>query len=238
MLLDAEGEGTVGRFNGLDDAITGAGRHAEAGRDLGTAGGWKVLGRGMDKRLILILGGARAGKSTFAEKLAQQHGGRVVYLATARVTDEEMRQRVEAHRRARPAAWRTVEAPETAPAALRMAASQADVILLDCLTNLVANRMITWAQEHYEDPPLAELQAKEAEVAAAVEELLAAYREGTASLIVVSNEVGLGVVPPYALGRAFRDALGRANAAVAAAADEVYWLVAGIAAKLKGPTGS
>jgi len=190
----------------------------------------------MNKQLILILGGVRAGKSTFAEQLAQERGGRVVYLATARVTDEEMRQRVAAHRRARPAAWRTVEASETAPQALREAASQADVILLDCLTNLVANRMIPSAHETYEDPPLAELQAKEADVAAVVEELLVAYRAGTASLIVVSNEVGLGVVPPYALGRAFRDALGRANAAVAAAADEVYWLVAGIATKIKGPS--
>jgi adenosylcobinamide kinase/adenosylcobinamide-phosphate guanylyltransferase len=186
-----------------------------------------------EKSLCLILGGVRSGKSTFAERRALAHGGPVTYLATARVTDEEMRERIAAHRRARPAAWTTCEAAETVPAALRAASAQPGVVLLDCLTNFVANLMTVRPEEHYEDPPREELQAAEERVVAAVQDLLAAYAAGSADLIIVSNEVGLGVVPPYALGRAYRDALGRANAAVAAAADEVYWMVAGLALRIK-----
>lgn len=185
------------------------------------------------KRLCLILGGVRSGKSTFAEGRAAAHPGPVTYLATARPTDEEMRERIAAHRRNRPASWITVEAPDTVPEALRLAGARPGLVLLDCLTNFVANLMTTLPHEHYEDPPREELQAMEQRVGLAIRDLLEAYAAGRADLIIVSNEVGLGVVPPYALGRVYRDALGRANMAVAAAADEVYWMVAGLPLRIK-----
>lgn len=185
------------------------------------------------KRLCLILGGVRSGKSTFAERRAGTHPGPVTYLATARPMDEEMRDRIAAHRRARPASWVTVEAPDTAPEALRAASARRGLVLLDCLTNFVANLMMSLPWEHYEDPPREQLRDMEQRIDIAIQDLLEAYAAGRADLIIVSNEVGLGVVPPYALGRTYRDALGRANAAVAAAADEVYWLVAGIPLRIK-----
>jgi len=185
------------------------------------------------KRLCLILGGVRSGKSTFAESRAAAHPGPVTYLATARPTDAEMWARIAAHRRNRPASWITVEAPDTVPEALRRAGAQPGLVLLDCLTNFVANLMTTRPHEHYEDPPPEELQAVEQRVGLAIQDLLEAYTAGCADLIIVSNEVGLGVVPPYALGRIYRDALGRANMAVAAVADEVYWMVAGLPLRIK-----
>ena len=185
------------------------------------------------KSLCLILGGVRSGKSTFAEGRAATHGGPVTYLATARVTDAEMRERIENHRRSRPAIWRTVEAPEAVPEALREALTGPGVVLLDCLTNWVANLMIPLPQEHYEDPSHEEVREMQARISAAIPELLAAYAAGSGDLIIVSNEVGLGVVPPYLLGRAYRDVLGQANAAVAAGADEVFWMMAGLALRIK-----
>ncbi|MHB1133690.1 MAG: bifunctional adenosylcobinamide kinase/adenosylcobinamide-phosphate guanylyltransferase [Chloroflexota bacterium] len=180
-------------------------------------------------RLILVIGGARAGKSDFAEDLAADLGGRVVFVATAEARDEEMRARIATHQAARPADWRTVEAPLDVGAAL--VGVQADVALLDCLTLLVSNHLGRQAgDDPYVDGGLAQARA------ALLEELdaLVAWQSQTAaSLIVVSNEVGLGLVPPYPLGRAYRDLLGWANRRLALVADEVYLLVAGLPVEIK-----
>lgn len=180
----------------------------------------------MGKRLTLVLGGARSGKSSHAQRLAAERGEAVVYVATAEAGDGEMADRIAAHRAERPAHWQTLEAPRAVGAAIRSGVKQADVILIDCLT-LLANNVVV---------PLPEsVTAQEAEAAlnVEVEELLKAYAASDAEWIIVSNEVGLGLVPPYPLGRVYRDALGRANQRLAAVADEVLFMVAGLPLKVK-----
>ena len=180
----------------------------------------------MAAELTLILGGARSGKSAFAQHLAGRLGGRVLYVATAEAGDDEMAARIAAHRAERPADWLTLEAPTGVGAALRSAPA-ADVVVVDCLT-LLANNVIV---------PLPEdLTAAQAEAALLreVDALLAALGERGGAGLVVSNEVGLGLVPPYPLGRVYRDALGRANQRLAAAAGNVLFMVAGLPLVVKG----
>jgi adenosylcobinamide kinase / adenosylcobinamide-phosphate guanylyltransferase len=183
----------------------------------------------MEKVLILILGGARSGKSSYAEQLATQRGTRVTYVATAQAWDEEMAARIGKHKAQRPAHWRTVEAPQQVGAAL--AAAEADggeweVVLVDCLTLLASNVILAL-------PEPVEVAAAENALRGEVDALLAAYAQSRATWIVVSNEVGLGIVPTYPLGRVYRDALGRANQQLAAAADEVLFMVAGLPMRVK-----
>lgn len=174
--------------------------------------------------LILILGGARSGKSAYAERLARERGGAVLFVATATAGDDEMARRIAAHRAERPAEWRTLEAP--ADVAARVAAADpAGTILLDCVTLLVSNLLL--AHEAAGEDAVA------AAVAGEVERLLALAASDAATWIIVSNEVGMGLVPPYPLGRAYRDLLGRVNAQLAARADRAYLLVAGLPLDLK-----
>ena len=189
-------------------------------------------------RLTLILGGARSGKSTFAEERAKDLGGdSVLYVATSESKDEEMQQRVTKHRAGRPPAWGTLESPRNVAQALREERNAAKVVLLDCMTFLVANYLMDAAAP--KDHPFGNLRTDpfdpriEADVVAEVEALVAYVKESKIELLVVSNEVGLGVVPPYELGRAYRDILGRANQILARHADEVQLLVAGIPLKVK-----
>lgn len=189
-------------------------------------------------KLTLILGGARSGKSTFAEKRARELGGdNVMYVATSETKDEEMFQRVEKHRTERPPAWETVEASRNVAQAIRQARSAATVILLDCMTFLVANHLMDAAapeEDPFDAPSTDPFDAEiEADVVAEVEALITYVQESDVELLVVSNEVGLGVVPPYELGRAYRDILGRANQILAQHADEVQILVAGLPMKVK-----
>jgi adenosylcobinamide kinase/adenosylcobinamide-phosphate guanylyltransferase len=170
----------------------------------------------------LVLGGARSGKSTFAERRAAESGRPVLYLATATAGDAEMAARIAAHRAARPADWRTVEAPLEPAAAIRAHARAGDLVLLDCVTLWVSNRL------------LADPAPSDADLVGAAEGIADAALERRADLVAVSNEVGLGVVPPYPLGRRYRDALGRVNQALAARADEAVLLVAGLPLRLKG----
>jgi adenosylcobinamide kinase/adenosylcobinamide-phosphate guanylyltransferase len=189
-------------------------------------------------KLTLILGGARSGKSTFAEQRAKELGGdSVLYVATSETKDEEMQQRVEKHRAERPSTWGTLEAPRNVAQALRQEGSAAKVILLDCMTFLVANHLLDAAGpegDPFAAPSADPFDAKiEADVVAEVEALVAYVGETEVEMLVVSNEVGLGIVPPYELGRAYRDILGRANQILARHADEVQLLVAGIPMKVK-----
>lgn len=174
--------------------------------------------------IVLVTGGARSGKSRWARERALETGGEAVtVVATATVTDEEMGRRIRRHREERPEGWTTIEEPLDAARAVRGATDE--VVLLDCLTLLVANVML--AAEPREEASLLATAHR------ATEELLgaAAGREGT--LLVVSNEVGMGVVPPTPLGRWFRDAQGMANQRVAAVATEVVLLVSGQALRVK-----
>ncbi|MBI4787769.1 MAG: bifunctional adenosylcobinamide kinase/adenosylcobinamide-phosphate guanylyltransferase [Chloroflexi bacterium] len=187
----------------------------------------------MGKRLTLILGGARSGKSDFAQALAlKRGGGDVLFVATAQALDGEMIARIQNHRAARDAQWQTLEAPRAVARALR-AAPPARLVLLDCVTFWVSNVLL--ADDRAADPSTAvdASPVAEQEMLNEADELIAWYRESEADLIVVSNEVGMGVVPPYELGRAYRDLLGAINRKIAAAADEVFWLVAGLPIEIK-----
>ena len=195
-------------------------------------------------KLTLILGGARSGKSSYAEKRAKELGGdNVLYLATSQIKDKEMQERVDKHRADRPAAWGTLEAPRDLANALRkpqQASDQerpADVILLDCVTFLVANHLMDAAAPEDDpfDDPSADPFAKqiEAAVVAEVESLIEYVQKNDVEMLVVSNEVGLGLVPAYELGRAYRDILGRANQILARHADEVLFFEAGLPMKVK-----
>lgn len=188
-----------------------------------------------ESTLTLILGGARSGKSSYAEILAPKLGRPVLYVATAEALDGEMRARVASHRASRPPEWATLEAPLNTGAALQAApeAEGAGVILLDCLTLLVSNVLLS--TEGADGPEASELDtdlAREA-VQAEVEALLEAQRVLGAHLIVVSNEVGLGLVPPYRLGRVYRDCLGWANQELASIADRAILMIAGLPVDLK-----
>jgi adenosylcobinamide kinase/adenosylcobinamide-phosphate guanylyltransferase len=176
--------------------------------------------------LILVTGGARAGKSTFAEQLARQLGGEeVCYLATAEPGDDEMRARITAHRAARPAGWRTVEAPRDVGAVLRGLMIPARptpwVVLLDCLTLLVSNVLLAHGGEDA-------WPAVEAEITDVLR-----FAEQSVTVIVVTNEVGMGIVPEHRLARVYRDLLGRANQRLASMAAFVYLVVSGIPLEIK-----
>ena len=162
----------------------------------------------------LVLGGARSGKSRYAEDLLAAHAGRRIYLATAEPGDAEMRARIEDHRHRRGTSWRTVEAPlDIAPI---IAGAGEDAILLDCLTLWLAN-----------------LMSAGRDIAKAESDLRSALSEARAPIVLVSNEVGLGIVPDNALAREFRDHAGRLNQAMAALADRVFFLAAGLPLTLK-----
>lgn len=178
-------------------------------------------------KLILFLGGARGGKSRAAEELARKLGGEsVLFVATASAGDEEMRQRIQAHQKARPAGWRTHEAGRDLAASLAGIELPA-VVLVDCITLLAANVLLTFPEDDY---PQAEVNQA---ILDEVEPLLAMARRSASTWIVVSNEVGMGLVPPYPSGRAYRDGLGLANQRLAAAADQVILMIAGLPWELK-----
>lgn len=192
-----------------------------------------------ERTMTLILGGARSGKSTYAEALASRLGQRVLYVATAEALDDEMRARVLAHRARRPPEWSTLEVSLDVGLALQASpqAASADVILLDCLTLLVSNVILSNAgdDDAGDEPesPAMDIEIARTQVQGEIEGLLEAYRALKAHFIIVSNEVGLGVVPPYRLGRAYRDCLGWANQALTQAADHAILMVAGLPVDLK-----
>ena len=180
----------------------------------------------MGKKLTFILGGARSGKSTIAQKMVEDSGQSGLFVATATASDDEMAARIQAHQASRSAAWTTLEAPLAVGQAITSQPPTAWV-LLDCLT-LLANNVLFSLPEPVDDA--AYRAAMDAEIA----QLLAAYQNHPAEWVIVSNEVGLGLVPPYPLGRIYRDALGRANQQLAAAADVVLFMIAGIPMRVKG----
>ena len=184
------------------------------------------LGLANTGQLILLLGGARAGKSDHALRLAAAHRGssreKVCFIATAQALDEEMTARIERHREQRPSGWQTIEEPYQIDEALRQA-GEARVVIVDCLTLFASN----WLLRHEDEHECEQL------VRRITRDFLEQAQSQRQTIICVSNEVGLGIVPETRLGRVFRDLLGRVNQDFAAAVDEVYFLVAGLPLKLK-----
>jgi adenosylcobinamide kinase/adenosylcobinamide-phosphate guanylyltransferase len=180
----------------------------------------------MAENLILILGGARSGKSAYAQQLAKQAGSHVLYIATARVHDEEMEKRVAIHRASRPGDWDTLEVAGLLTEALSQKNSRYDAILLDCVTLLLGGAFLL-AGENASEEEYTKGGAK------ILEDLILSMEDRPEPWIIVSNEVGLGIVPDTLMGRVFRDIQGRANQVIASKADSVYFLAAGIPLKIK-----
>lgn len=190
--------------------------------------------------LVLITGGVRSGKSSFAEKLAEKSGKEFIYLATARVEDEEMRERVACHQSRRPANVRTIEEPLEPHLVLKKENSVDKLVLIDCLTLLLSNRILDDLDRHGAVREGEEIFVDEKLLEAAGErtldyiKLLGGTISGCSSnILVVTNEVGMGVVPSYPLARVFRDLSGRANQILAAYADQVWMVVCGIPQRIK-----
>ncbi len=179
-------------------------------------------------QLTLILGGARSGKSDHAEQVARASGRSVLFIATAQALDDEMRGRIDKHRAARSSEWKTLEAPVQVGSVLISGATEfeAEIVILDCITLLVSNVLIALPEDSSSEQVLRSVETE-------IETLLEAHAKLGGQWLVVSNEVGLGVVPPYPLGRVYRDALGWANQRLARAADKVILMVAGIPTVIK-----
>lgn len=172
------------------------------------------------KKLIFITGGARSGKSAFAERLAQEYSGKKAYLATAQALDEEMALRIRRHKERRPAGWETLEEPIRVSGVIKENGDRFSLILVDCLTLWISNLMAAgWAEK---------------EILEEGDRLIASWRGAASSLILVGNEVGMGIVPDNPLARSFRDLSGMIQQRISGEADEVYFLVSGLPQKLKG----
>jgi adenosylcobinamide kinase/adenosylcobinamide-phosphate guanylyltransferase len=176
-------------------------------------------------KIVFILGGARSGKSSLALKLTGQHKGKKAFIATAQPLDEEMRTRIDAHKRQRPDVWETFEEPVLLSETIARLVDSHDVILVDCLT--------LWLTNIFTAEPFPEIEAAVKEIDGFTLNLNKLRASRDTHLYLVSNEVGLSIVPENKLARVFRDAAGQLNQQVAALADEVYFVVSGLPVKLK-----
>jgi adenosylcobinamide kinase/adenosylcobinamide-phosphate guanylyltransferase len=176
------------------------------------------------KQIILLLGGARSGKSRYAQQLAGQLGDKVIFVATGEALDEEMQARIAEHRKSRPKGWRTLEIPVSVGKGIEKGIGDAEVVLIDCLTLLISNLL-------HGEPDYPEAEKR---VTFEINELVAAMDRLDADFVIVSNEVGMGLVPETRLGRIYRDLLGKANQLLASHATEVYLMVACLPVRVKG----
>ncbi|MDU1911237.1 bifunctional adenosylcobinamide kinase/adenosylcobinamide-phosphate guanylyltransferase [Fusobacterium sp.] len=185
-------------------------------------------------RIIYFTGGSRSGKSRHAEQyiIDKEYKNRI-YLATAIIFDDEMKARVAKHREQRGENWITIEGYKNTVELIKFHIKKEGVILLDCLTNMITNLMIMEKEYDWDHMLDEELTLIENDIKKEVEKLLEYIKSSDQDIVVVSNEIGMGIIPAYALGRHFRDICGRMNQMVAAKADEAYFVVSGIKMKLK-----
>ncbi|MCX8130524.1 MAG: bifunctional adenosylcobinamide kinase/adenosylcobinamide-phosphate guanylyltransferase [Clostridia bacterium] len=183
-------------------------------------------------KLTFVTGGARSGKSSFAENKAKEYGSNVLYIATAIPFDEEMKQRVRKHREQRPSDWETVEAYKDLDIHLKDRLEDKSAVLIDCITIMVTNIMFECIENWDEFGPESS-EFIESRVSTEVDKLISVLNMSPVPFIVVTNEVGMGIVPEHASGRIFRDVAGRVNQKLAKAADEVYLCISGLPVKIK-----
>ncbi|MEQ8197579.1 MAG: bifunctional adenosylcobinamide kinase/adenosylcobinamide-phosphate guanylyltransferase [Clostridiaceae bacterium] len=185
--------------------------------------------------MILVTGGARSGKSTFGESLLKDKN-RVLYIATSVITDEEMEDRVRKHRESRSSDWETLEAYKDMPLKVK---GKYDGIILDCMTVMVTNLLFE-NMESFEEEDFLKLdyRRREQEILKEVSDMVQVFKkaedENGTETVIITNEVGAGIVPEYKTGREFRDIAGRVNQYLAKEADKVFWVVSGIPVKIKG----
>lgn len=179
-------------------------------------------------KITFILGGARSGKSAFAEGLAKKYND-IAYIATAEVKDDEMLERIQIHQTRRPSNWKTIESPYHVDKSIMDIPGNIDLICIDCITLYITNMLLKdeiITNRNY-------LKQKQEQIFAEINKLSKVCRKSRADIIMVSNEIGLGIVPDNILSRLFRDVAGRTNQILADEADDVYFMVAGIAQKIK-----
>ena len=182
--------------------------------------------------MILVTGGARSGKSSYAESIAKDYGDSVLYVATSIPFDKEMQDRIKKHRTSRPSSWKTLEAYKDLDKLLPEATNSEKCILLDCITVMITNIMFEQEMDFNNvNPKMAD--SLEATVRVEVEKLIKTGKSLDIPLIMVTNEIGMGIVPDNAISRAFRDIAGRMNQLIARECDEVYVCISGIPLKLK-----
>jgi adenosylcobinamide kinase/adenosylcobinamide-phosphate guanylyltransferase len=170
-------------------------------------------------KIIFISGGARSGKSRFAVKLAEGKKARIAFIATCQPLDKEMAKRIALHRKARPDSWQTFEEPRKVSRLLKKIGPKFDTVIIDCLTLLVSNLLLAGSKEN--------------EIELQVKQIFSILKKIKGQAIIVSNEVGLGIVPRNSLGRRFRDIAGRVNQIGAGKSDRVFFMISGLPLKLK-----
>jgi adenosylcobinamide kinase/adenosylcobinamide-phosphate guanylyltransferase len=177
------------------------------------------------KKIILLLGGARSGKSQYALQHARKNAVQVLFVATATAGDEDMRLRIERHKQDRPPGWRTLEAATNVGAQIEANAGDAQLVVIDCITMLISNIFCRFDENQF--GTISEVVVEQ-DVMAEIKQLQNCVEKVNASFLIISNEVGLGLVPENRMGRLFRDFLGRTNQMLAQQSDEVYLMVAGV----------
>ncbi len=184
-----------------------------------------------NSRLILVTGGARSGKSSFGEAMFKQED-KVLYIATAQAFDEEMKERIRRHRQQRPVHWETMEAYKGFPEKLKGLSRDTTGILLDCVTLMVTNILLEY-HLGWETATTEKLNEIENDIMTEVKAFIEGLKQLSVKAVLITNEVGWGLVPDYPLGRIFRDIAGRVNQYIAAEADEVHLVVCGISNRIK-----
>jgi adenosylcobinamide kinase / adenosylcobinamide-phosphate guanylyltransferase len=187
-----------------------------------------------------LLGGARSGKSSYAEELANNLGNEVAYIATAQIIDEEMQKRIDIHKSRRPVYWKTFEFNSNTPSIKdfeeiikTISSENYKIVIIDCITILLFRLIHNYRIDEMEIIDSCLEKKIEDETNIFFKMFLELTQSSNLKFVIVSNEVGMGVVPPYPLGRAFRDLMGAVNKQIAAASDEVYFFIAGLKQKIK-----
>ncbi|MDK2810557.1 MAG: adenosylcobinamide kinase / adenosylcobinamide-phosphate guanylyltransferase [Petroclostridium sp.] len=184
-------------------------------------------------KIILVTGGARSGKSTFAENLVSRLGTKILYIATSIPFDDEMKDRIRKHREQRPSFWDTLEAYKNLDIKIKEIYKGHQGILLDCITIMISNILFSNGDIDWNTCNMDKVNGLELQVKEEINKLIKVSGEINVPVVVVTNELGMGIVPENRLARIFRDIAGRVNQQLAAAAEEVYLVVAGIPVRIK-----
>jgi adenosylcobinamide kinase / adenosylcobinamide-phosphate guanylyltransferase len=183
-------------------------------------------------KIVLITGGARSGKSTYAEELAKSFGQKVMYIATSIAFDDEMKDRIKKHKDRRPSSWNTYEGYRDLKLVYKTKETF-EVILLDCITVMISNLIYDYIGEEVDNLKEEDINEIEKSIMMELSNFIDEAALNRQTVIIVTNELGCGIVPEYKLGRIFRDIAGRANQYIASRAEEVYLTVCGIPMKIK-----